>query len=71
MSVIFYGYSEGIYPSRKLEKATCDSIPFAYLSGGNSISYRSICYFIEKFQNEESCDIDAEAAPEVDVEKAL
>ena len=23
-----------------------------YLAGGNSISYRSICYFIEKFQNE-------------------
>ena len=71
MSVIFYGYSEGIYSSRKLEKATCGSIPFVYLSGGNSISYRSICYFIEKFQNEESCDKDAEAAPEVDVEKAL
>ena len=136
LSVIFYGYSEGIYSSRKLEKATCGSIPFAYLSGGNSISYRSICYFIEKFQNEleelflravllgkqigffgalssfsldgtkiesnasdkrssskidlekklstlrtelseylsklkESCDKDAEAAPEVDVEKAL
>ena len=52
MSVIFYGYSEGIYSSRKLEKATCDSIPFVYLAGANSISYRSICYFIEKFQKE-------------------
>ena len=52
LSVIFYGYSEGIYSSRKLEKATCDTIPFMYLAGGNSISYRSICYFIEKFQDE-------------------
>ena len=35
-----------------MQQRPCDTIPFMYLSGGNSISYRSICYFIEKFQDE-------------------
>ena len=50
LGVILYGYSRGIYSSRKLEEATRDSFSFSYLSGGNPISYRSICYFVRKHE---------------------
>jgi transposase len=34
LGVLFYGYATGVFSSRKLERATSESIPFRYVAGG-------------------------------------
>jgi transposase len=34
LGVLFYGYATGLFSSRKLEKATYESIPFRFMAGG-------------------------------------
>ena len=33
LGLLFYGYATGVFSSRKIEKATYESIPFRYLAG--------------------------------------
>jgi transposase len=34
VALLFYGYATGVFSSRKLERATCESVPFIYIAGG-------------------------------------
>ena len=34
LGLLFYGYATGVFSSRKIEKATYESIPFRFLAGG-------------------------------------
>src|SRR4030042_2840486 len=34
LGLLFYGYASGVFSSRKIEKATYESIPFRFLAGG-------------------------------------
>lgn len=34
LGLLFYGYKTGVFSSRKLEKATYESIPFRFIAGG-------------------------------------
>jgi transposase len=43
--ILFYGYSQGIFTSRKLEKAIEENIPFRWLCGGLRPDHRTISDF--------------------------
>src|SRR3970040_2154143 len=34
LGLLFYGYATGVFSSRKMEKATYESIPFRFIPGG-------------------------------------
>src|SRR5918999_1402007 len=34
VALLFYGYATGVFSSRKLERATYESVPFIYIAGG-------------------------------------
>ena len=34
LGLLFYGYATGMFSSRKIEKATCESIPFRFIASG-------------------------------------
>ncbi len=34
LGLLFYGYATGVFSSRKIEKATYESIPFRFIAGG-------------------------------------
>src|SRR4030065_2559600 len=34
LGLLFYGYTTGVFSSRKIEKATYESIPFRFIAGG-------------------------------------
>ena len=34
LGILFYGYASGVFSSRKMERATYESIPFRYVAGG-------------------------------------
>src|SRR2546428_12926171 len=34
LGLLFYGYATGVFSSRKLEKASYESLPFRFLAGG-------------------------------------
>src|SRR3970040_249733 len=34
LGLLFYGYATGTFSSRKIEKATHDSLPFRFVAGG-------------------------------------
>jgi transposase len=52
LSLIFYGYSTGIFSSRKIEAATYDSVAFRYISGGLHPDHDSIASFRQRFLKE-------------------
>jgi len=43
VKVLIYGYSTGIRSSRRLEQACDESLPFLYLTRGDTPSYRTLC----------------------------
>lgn len=49
LSLMFYGYSTGVFSSRKIEKATYDSVAFRYLSGDTHPDHDTIAYFRQRF----------------------
>jgi transposase len=48
LKVILYGFTEGIFSSRKLAKACEESLPFLYLSGLQTPVYRTFIEFRER-----------------------
>ncbi len=52
LSLLFYGYSTGVFGSRKIEKATYDSVAFRYLSGNTHPDHDTIATFRKRFLNE-------------------
>lgn len=49
LALIFFGYSTGVFSSRKIEAATYDSVAFRYISGGLHPDHDSIASFRQRF----------------------
>ncbi|MBU1662865.1 MAG: IS1182 family transposase [Chloroflexi bacterium] len=52
LGLLFYGYATGVFSSRKLEKATYESIPFRYIAGGLHPDHDTIADFRKTFLSE-------------------
>jgi len=49
LGLLFYGYATGVFSSRKIEKATYESIPFRFLAGGWHPDHDTIAHFRQTF----------------------
>jgi transposase len=49
LSLLFYGYATGIFSSRKIERATYDSIAFRYISANTHPDHDTIATFRKRF----------------------
>jgi len=49
LGLLFYGYATGVFSSRKIEKATYESIPFRFLAGGRHPDHDTIATFRKAF----------------------
>jgi transposase len=52
VSLLLYGYATGTFSSRKLEQATCDSVPYRYICANQHPDHDSICAFRKRFLKE-------------------
>ena len=52
LGLLFYGYANGIFSSRKIEKATYESIPFRYIASGMHPDHDTIANFRKTFLGE-------------------
>lgn len=52
LGILFYGYATGIFSSRKMEKATYDSLPFLYIAGTMHPDHDTIANFRRSFLTE-------------------
>ena len=52
LGLLFNGYATGLFSSRKIEKATYESIPFRYIAGGLHPDHDTIAHFRKTFLNE-------------------
>lgn len=52
LGLLFYGYVTGIFSSRKIEKATYESIPMRYIAGGLHPDHDTISPFRKNFLGE-------------------
>ena len=49
LGLLFYGYATGVFSSRKVEKATHESIPFRFIAGGLHPDHDTIANFRKTF----------------------
>jgi transposase len=49
LGLIFYGYATGVFSSRKIEKATYETIPFRYIAGDMHPDHATIAAFRKQF----------------------
>lgn len=49
LGLLFYGYATGTFSSRKIEKATHESIPFRFIGGGMHPDHDTIAHFRRTF----------------------
>ena len=49
LGLLFYGYATGVFSSRKIEKATHESIPFRYIASGLHPDHDTIANFRKTF----------------------
>jgi transposase len=49
LGLLFYGYATGVFSSRKIEKATYESIPFRFIAGGWHPDHDTIASFRKTF----------------------
>jgi transposase len=52
LGLLFYGYASGVFSSRKIEKASYESIPFRYVAGGLHPDHDTIANFRKAFLEE-------------------
>lgn len=52
LGLLFYGYATGVFSSRKIEKATFESIPFRFIAGGLHPDHDTIANFRRRFLKE-------------------
>jgi len=52
LGLLFYGYATGVFSSRKIEKATYESIPFRFIAGGLHPDHDTIAAFRKRFLQE-------------------
>jgi transposase len=49
LSLLFYGYATGVFSSRKIERATYDSVAFRYISANTHPDHDTIANFRKRF----------------------
>lgn len=49
VGLLFYGYATGVFSSRKIERATYESIPFRFIAGGLHPDHDTIAHFRKTF----------------------
>jgi len=49
LGLLFYGYATGVFSSRKIEKATYESVPFRFIAGGLHPDHDTIANFRKTF----------------------
>ena len=49
LGLLFYGYSTGVFSSRKLEKATYEVLPFRFIAGNMHPDHDTIANFRKSF----------------------
>lgn len=49
LGLLFYGYATGVFSSRKLERATYESIPFRFIAGGLHPDHATMAAFRKTF----------------------
>ncbi len=52
LSLLFFGYSTGVFSSRKLEQATYDSVAFRFVTGNQHPDHDTIAMFRKRFSAE-------------------
>jgi len=52
LALLFYGYATGVFSSRKLERATYDSVAFRFLTGDTHPDHDTIATFRKRFLKE-------------------
>ena len=52
LGLLFYGYATGTFSSRKIERATYESMPFHFLAGGLHPDHDTIAHFRKTFLSE-------------------
>ena len=52
LSLLFYGYATGVFSSRKIERATYDSVAFRYISANTHPDHDTIANFRKRFLDE-------------------
>ncbi len=52
LSLLFYGYATGVFSSRKIERATYDSVAFRFISANTHPDHDTIANFRKRFLNE-------------------
>jgi len=52
LGLLFYGYATGVFSSRKIEKATYETIPFRYIAGGLHPDHATIADFRKIYLSE-------------------
>jgi transposase len=49
LGLLFYGYATGVFSSRRIERATYESIPFRFIAGGMHPDHDTIATFRKRF----------------------
>lgn len=52
LGLLFYGYATGVFSSRKIERATHESIPFRFIAGNMQPDHDTIATFRKRFLSE-------------------
>jgi transposase len=52
LAVLFYGYATGVFSSRKIEKATYETLPFRFVAGGLHPDHDTLANFRKTFRAE-------------------
>src|SRR5246127_1293958 len=52
LSLLIYGYATGVFSSRKLERATYDSVAFRFIAGNDHPDHDTIATFRKRFLKE-------------------
>lgn len=52
LALLFYGYATGTFSSRKIERATYDSVAFRYVAANQHPDHDTICTFRRRFLDE-------------------
>lgn len=52
VALLFYGYATGVFSSRRMERATYDSVAFRYVAGNRHPDHDTIANFCKRFLRE-------------------
>ncbi len=55
LAILVYGYATGVFSSRRLERATYDSVAFRYIAAGNHPDHDTLAHFRRRFLGELEC----------------